>query len=649
MKTQLPEKLSAFIVIIIMFSFPVLYAQQSNVFFKNKENKKWDQSIINNTVSQISPSPIIQIKKVNPNMIRKLSSPLSSNYKNEFIQKFSNKNRKATANLLSEKNNSLSNSITREQQNSAICSPVLSTNFEGNPLTPFYLPPVGYYASECNIAISNAGKIVSISNGWINYYNEKGKLVFSDSLYDFCNGLIDVRLTYDSKKDRFVFIAAYGITDYISIFQGFGTVIAFSKTNDPMDGWNFYYIPYTNYNDKSSGDYQQLGISDNEAFITLLYNSNSSPKIKHVEIIQIDKNAGYAGTASLNSQTFVAPLTDAVKGSMVPAQGGSTTYGPNIYFIMGNELSNSSNKYNVYEITNTIASGHAVLNKYGAVTSNISFSGAGASYQLGGIQLVDINASIDDFVQNAFYENGVLQFCQNTNVNGKAAVYHGRISGIPNNMSCSAKTISDPNLYLQFPSIAYAGNSSSDNSAIIGIEHTGLNTYPGLSAVYVKSNFELSPLTTVKTGNDTINALWGDYSGICRRYNHPGEVWFEGQYGSSTPKRINWIAKLLKPSDCLLTIASEKNQTEKLNISLMVYPNPFTNSTTISFTLTQSQKISLKIYDMNGVLVKTLADELFEEGQHQLQWNTTEAKAGIYILQFDTRDYKETKKLYVIK
>ncbi|MFV8324977.1 T9SS type A sorting domain-containing protein [Flavobacterium sp. ZS1P14] len=84
-------------------------------------------------------------------------------------------------------------------------------------------------------------------------------------------------------------------------------------------------------------------------------------------------------------------------------------------------------------------------------------------------------------------------------------------------------------------------------------------------------------------------------------------------------------------------------------ISLSNYPNPFTNSTTISFTISQSQKISLKIYDMNGVLVKILADEPFEKGQHQLQWNTTEAKAGIYILEFDAKDYNETKKLYVIK
>jgi hypothetical protein len=240
-------------------------------------------------------------------------------------------------------------------------------------------------------------------------------------------------------------------------------------------------------------------------------------------------------------------------------------------------------------------------------------------------------------------------------VNGKASVYIGRISGIPNNLSCTAKTISDPNLYLSFPSIAYAGASSSDNSAIVGIEHTGANTYPGLSAAYVNSNFEVSALTTVKAGNDTINALWGDYSGICRRYNHPGEVWFEGQYGSTTLTKINWIAKLQKPTACTeQNIIAEKsrpgNLKTSLNTSLTVFPNPFSNSSTISFTLSQSQKVLINIYDVNGRMLKTLANEQMQPGLHQLTWDAKDEEgnnisAGIYFLRIETKDNSETKKI----
>ena len=167
----------------------------------------------------IYPSAVIQIKKADPEMMKKLSLQATSNHENEFVEEFRNKNRRLTNGLI---NNTLSDSIAPAQKKPGICPPFVQTSFEGNPLTPFYLPPVGYYASECKIAISNAGKIVSISNGWINYYNENGTLIFSDSLYHFGNSLIDVHVMYDPKKDRFVFISQYGYTNFVNVFQVVG-------------------------------------------------------------------------------------------------------------------------------------------------------------------------------------------------------------------------------------------------------------------------------------------------------------------------------------------------------------------------------------------------------------------------------------------
>ncbi|MEO7263401.1 MAG: T9SS type A sorting domain-containing protein [Ferruginibacter sp.] len=595
------------------------------------------------------PSGIIQVKKVdesNPIAFNGSSRPLFDEVseKRDFKKRSIRK-----SNIL---NSSQQENINVSNEKKPCPAPLLvGTNFEGNRQTPFYLPPVGYYASECNIAISNAGKIVSISNGWMSYYNENGTLLFSDSLYHFGNSLIDCHVLYDPKKDRFVFIAGYGVTNFVNTFQGYGIAIAFSKTNDPMDGWNYYFIPDTKFSDNSVGDYPLLAISDDEAFITYSY-YNAGEVLKHSLIIQLDKNAGYSGSSSINSQVYNVPFTGNIKGTVIPAQGGATTYGPNMYFMMGNETGNTSNKYLVYQVTNTIVSGLAVLNTYGQVQSNITHAAMHVSYQPGGLELLSIANQDHDFVQNAFYENGILQFCQNTNVNGKAGIFLGRISGIPNNLSCTAKTISDPNLYLSFPSIAYSGNSSTDNSAIVGIEHTGANTYPGLSAVYVNSNFDVSSLVTVKAGTDTINALWGDYSGICRRYNHPGECWFEGQYGSTTFPNINWIAKL-KSQEC-----SSEQQSNFANVkvnvpddhSLSVFPNPTSGHTLISFTHAESQKVSINIFDMSGRLVKTLANTDMQAGTHQLAWDAKDEEgnnisAGIYVMRILIKDYAETKKI----
>jgi hypothetical protein len=521
--------------------------------------------------------------------------------------------------------------------------PVLQTNFEGNQRNRLNFPPLGWYPSECSIAISNAGKIVSVSNSWMYYFNQNGTVIFSDSLYHFANGIADEHVLYDPKADRFVYISNRGFSDFVTWFTPAPKMIAFSKTNDPMDGWNYYFIPQTDYHDNSIEDYPLLALSDSEAFITTNY--FKSGWRTHVEVIQIKKSDGYTGASSLTMQTYDAPLAGSVEGSLVPAQGGSDTYGPDMYFIMSNEHSTGSNKYYVYEITNTIASGQAVLNRYAVVTSNISYTGNGLLYQYGGIMLEDQVAPKNDAIENAFYENGLIQFCQisKSNGNGKAAVIVGRISGVPNNLSCSAKLISDPNLYLSFPSIAYAGISSTDNSAIVGIERSGINSYPGLSAAFISSDFNLSPLVTIKAGNDTINGAYGDYSGICRRYNHPGEVWFEGQYGSLTDKKINWITKLHAPPACPVRIA-----TEEIN-KLTVMPNPVSNITTISFSLLHSQNVSLKIFDLNGRLTATISDKVFEAGKNEFLWSVADIKEGIYFLQLQSEEKIQTIKVAVTK
>jgi hypothetical protein len=80
-----------------------------------------------------------------------------------------------------------------------------------------------------------------------------------------------------------------------------------------------------------------------------------------------------------------------------------------------------------------------------------------------------------------------------------------------------------------------------------------------------------------------------------------------------------------------------------------IYPNPSSGSATISFILSQSQKVSLKIFDMNERLVSTLADKMFEEGENQIAWQADEVNAGIYFLQFQSAENVQTEKLIVAK
>jgi len=77
------------------------------------------------------------------------------------------------------------------------------------------------------------------------------------------------------------------------------------------------------------------------------------------------------------------------------------------------------------------------------------------------------------------------------------------------------------------------------------------------------------------------------------------------------------------------------------------------NSYDINLMLIETQKVSLKIYDVTGRLIKTLADGRFTPGELQLEWNQTDetgdiVSAGVYIMQWEAGDSSSgTKKLVV--
>ncbi len=100
---------------------------------------------------------------------------------------------------------------------------------------------------------------------------------------------------------------------------------------------------------------------------------------------------------------------------------------------------------------------------------------------------------------------------------------------------------------------------------------------------------------------------------------------------------------------CISPIRLANEQTTVETISVKVNPNPISGSSIISFSLEQSEKVSLKLFDFNGRLIENLADKIFEEGENELAWNTANVNAGLYILQFQSAENLQTEKIIVTK
>jgi hypothetical protein len=79
------------------------------------------------------------------------------------------------------------------------------------------------------------------------------------------------------------------------------------------------------------------------------------------------------------------------------------------------------------------------------------------------------------------------------------------------------------------------------------------------------------------------------------------------------------------------------------------YPNPFNPSTTIQFSIPQTEFVSLKVYDILGNKVADLANETLSAGNYSIKFNPVYLSSGIYFYQLTTGSYSETKKMNFIK
>jgi FtsP/CotA-like multicopper oxidase with cupredoxin domain len=84
------------------------------------------------------------------------------------------------------------------------------------------------------------------------------------------------------------------------------------------------------------------------------------------------------------------------------------------------------------------------------------------------------------------------------------------------------------------------------------------------------------------------------------------------------------------------------------------YPNPFNPSTNIRFQLPQDERVELKIYNMLGQEVRTLANEKYTAGQHTLVWDgkNNHGKAvasGIYVYKMTAGKFTRTKKMNLVR
>jgi hypothetical protein len=110
----------------------------------------------------------------------------------------------------------------------------------------------------------------------------------------------------------------------------------------------------------------------------------------------------------------------------------------------------------------------------------------------------------------------------------------------------------------------------------------------------------------------------------------------------------NW-AKMWTALDAMgyfgdLYVSSKLTDNNGFNLG-QNYPNPFSGTTTIEYTLSERAKVNLSVIDITGKVIRTVVSETQSEGTYKV--NVSGLRQGIYFYRLVANENKATNKMIV--
>ncbi|MBW6516622.1 MAG: T9SS type A sorting domain-containing protein [Candidatus Cloacimonetes bacterium] len=129
---------------------------------------------------------------------------------------------------------------------------------------------------------------------------------------------------------------------------------------------------------------------------------------------------------------------------------------------------------------------------------------------------------------------------------------------------------------------------------------------------------------------------------------------FENTWAADIDYSINAGYPYLRDFDDPVSVEDDLLALEK-PIPLTNYPNPFNPETTIKYSLSENvDRLSIKIYNSRGQLVRTLVNAPHLQGEYEILWdgkndNGTPVASGIYFYRLTTPDHEKVNKMLLLK
>jgi len=153
--------------------------------------------------------------------------------------------------------------------------------------------------------------------------------------------------------------------------------------------------------------------------------------------------------------------------------------------------------------------------------------------------------------------------------------------------------------------------------------------------------------------SSTGDSLWSlDFDSVgmsfnrVRRTGDGGFILTGLQYVSAHDTTKVVLVRLAAESEA---VSGERRATQGRDYALAAYPNPFNPATQIVFTLPQSGRVQISVFDVTGRRVRTLADGQFSAGEHRMIFDGSELTSGVYFARLSSGSVNKTEKLLLLK
>ena len=186
----------------------------------------------------------------------------------------------------------------------------------------------------------------------------------------------------------------------------------------------------------------------------------------------------------------------------------------------------------------------------------------------------------------------------------------------------------------------------------LGLYHTfqGGCTAPGDQVD--DTPYEKTSTTGCPTNKDTCPA-----AGVDPIHNYM-DYSYDACYTQFTAQQITRMQSSVgtyRPNLCNAAVAQAKPEpTEAVRVTGSVafrniYPNPFTSRTNVQLVMPRSGQVTVKVYNVAGALVETLADGEYAAGEHSLAFSAKQLPAGTYFVRASMGGQSAARAVVLIK